>query len=303
MTEVGGVLYFSADDGVNGDEVWRSDGVSTNLVSNIRPGILGSIPRYLTNFNNVLLFFAADGQSGYELYRSDGTDLGTSRLADVRVGALGSDPRFFTEFDGAMYFIADDGVRGQELWKTDGNETGTLFVEDVRSGPPGGFYEGDPFLTNVNGVLYFRADDGVIGRELWRYHPDAEADGVLLISGDSSGAQAESIPLGLFVGLFDSDGSESLTVTISGVPNGSSFSRGGFSVGTQTRPGVWSFTGPELSNLTFHPPVGLVAELFFTVVATNVDNFFTGNPRPGRSNVPRSRSAVMTVDVFDRVAL
>ena len=36
---VGGLLYFQADDGMNGIELWRSDGTSagTNLVKEINP--------------------------------------------------------------------------------------------------------------------------------------------------------------------------------------------------------------------------------------------------------------------------
>ena len=40
LTAVGDTLYFWADDGVNGDELWKSDGTEagTVLVKDINPG-------------------------------------------------------------------------------------------------------------------------------------------------------------------------------------------------------------------------------------------------------------------------
>ncbi len=42
---------------------------------------------------------------------------------------------------------------------------GTVLVKDIRAGSAGS----DPrYLTNVNGTLYFRANDGANGVELWK---------------------------------------------------------------------------------------------------------------------------------------
>src|SRR3954469_23197240 len=45
-----GQLFFAANDGINGDELWKSDGTSagTTLVKDLRAGALGSTPRSLT---------------------------------------------------------------------------------------------------------------------------------------------------------------------------------------------------------------------------------------------------------------
>ncbi|MGL4461387.1 MAG: hypothetical protein ACRC1K_04480, partial [Planctomycetia bacterium] len=221
-------------------------------------------------------------------------------VKDVNFAGRPETVNSIVEVNGNVFVAGNDAANGSELWRYFPASNRYEFVADIN---PGASSSDPSSLTNVAGTLFFSANDGQIGSELYRYFPDVEADDVPFTAVDSSGVQAGSILLDLTAALVDTDDSETLTVTISGVPNGSSFTRGGFAVGTQTRPGVWTFDGPELSNLTFHPPAQLVGELFFTVVATNVDDFFTRNPRPGRSNVPRSQSAVMTVNVFDRLAL
>jgi len=54
--------------------------------------------------------------------------------------------------------------QGGELWKTDGTAAGTVIVKDINVGPEAS----DPFgFIEFNGVLLFRANDGVNGSELW----------------------------------------------------------------------------------------------------------------------------------------
>ena len=60
LTNVNGVLFFSADDGVHGAELWKSDGTpeGTVLVKDINPGSNGSSPDALANVNGTLYFKA-----------------------------------------------------------------------------------------------------------------------------------------------------------------------------------------------------------------------------------------------------
>ena len=46
MANVGGVLFFTGDDGMSGRELWRSDGTEagTVRVKDINPGRQGPIP-------------------------------------------------------------------------------------------------------------------------------------------------------------------------------------------------------------------------------------------------------------------
>jgi ELWxxDGT repeat protein len=69
---VDGTLYFRADNGVNGVELWKSDGTAagTVLVDDIRPGGVNmhSNPQELTNVSGTLFFRADDGVDGIELW-------------------------------------------------------------------------------------------------------------------------------------------------------------------------------------------------------------------------------------------
>jgi ELWxxDGT repeat protein len=70
LTNVNGKLYFSANDGSDGFELWQSNGTSagTAMVQDIRPGVRGSDPAYLTNVSGHLFFSANDGTHGFELW-------------------------------------------------------------------------------------------------------------------------------------------------------------------------------------------------------------------------------------------
>ena len=88
LTAVGNTLFFQAYDGVNGGELWKSDGTAagTVLVKDIRPGLSTSYPGNLTAVGNTLFFTADDGVNGTELWKSDGTTAGTVLVADISFG-------------------------------------------------------------------------------------------------------------------------------------------------------------------------------------------------------------------------
>ncbi|MDM7936460.1 MAG: Hint domain-containing protein [Cyanobium sp. CZS 48M] len=70
LTAVGNTLFFNAFDGINGFELWKSDGTAAGpvLVKDILPGGSGSGPNNLTAIGNTLYFRASDGINGNELW-------------------------------------------------------------------------------------------------------------------------------------------------------------------------------------------------------------------------------------------
>jgi ELWxxDGT repeat protein len=179
LKNLNGTLYFSAVDGENGRELWKSDGTEagTVLVKDILPGTDSGNPGELTIVNSSLFFSARDGlTNGSELWKSDGTAAGTIRVKDIRPGSSGSYPSQMTNVNGTLFFGANDGTNGSELWASDGTAAGTIRVKDIRPGSG----NSDPHdLTNVGGTLFFTAFGDTTGRELWT--SDGTAAGTVLV--------------------------------------------------------------------------------------------------------------------------
>jgi len=190
MVVSGGKLFFNADDGIHGQELWSSDGTAagTHLVANINTndhgsnGPSGSFIQNLTDVNGKVFFSANDGVHGLQLWESDGTASGTHMVTDLNPqtvpgasGPAGANPQDLTNVDGTLYFTANDGIHGQELWQSDGTTAGTHMVQDIFPGAASGFSPslGSANITKgANGAVYFTADDGRHGVELWKLHPD-----------------------------------------------------------------------------------------------------------------------------------
>ncbi|MFN6567748.1 ELWxxDGT repeat protein [Dendronalium sp. ChiSLP03b] len=195
-------LYFVGDDGINGYELWTSDGTAegTVLVKDINPGSsgssIGSTIFSITEFKDALYFVADNGTSGKELWKSDGTAEGTVLVKDINPGSSDSSIFFFTEINGTLYFYADDGTSGRELWKSDGTAEGTVLVKDINPGSGSSTIVKDDVeqsfqLISVNNTLYFLADDGTHGGELWQ--SDGTAEGTFLVEDINPGAGSSDI--------------------------------------------------------------------------------------------------------------
>jgi ELWxxDGT repeat protein len=161
-------LYFTADNGTNGNELWKTNGTeaSTTLVKDIWVGSVGSLPSFLTNVSGTLYFAANNGIAGQELWKTNGTEAGTTMVKDIFAGSSGSIPLFITTTtNNNVFFHADNGVNGCELWLSKGTATSTNLVYDIFIGNNGS----DPrWLTKVNNGLYFRGIDTVEGDGIWK---------------------------------------------------------------------------------------------------------------------------------------
>jgi ELWxxDGT repeat protein/VCBS repeat-containing protein len=93
-----GKALFAAGDGINGCELWITDGTTagTMLFKDIYAGTSSSYPDQITALGNgKVLFRADDGINGFELWVTDGTAAGTMLLEDIYAGANSSGPRNF----------------------------------------------------------------------------------------------------------------------------------------------------------------------------------------------------------------
>ncbi|TWW09514.1 hypothetical protein E3A20_13550, partial [Planctomyces bekefii] len=137
IVEFNNELYFAADDGVNGSELYATDGTpaGTRLVRDINPG-----PDSGSNFGNLgpaailgnMLYFAAtNGADGMELWRTDGTTAGTQMVSDLAAGSEGSYPSQLVVCNGRLLFSAAPASYQFALWSTDGTSAGTGLVVDL----------------------------------------------------------------------------------------------------------------------------------------------------------------------------
>jgi len=129
----------------------------------------GSDPGQFAEFQGVAFFTAFAPGLGKELWKSDGTEAGTVLVKDVAPGPAYSYARDLTVVQDTLFFYADDEVHGFELWKSDGTEAGTVLVKDINPGPGISFpLDAAPSLASAGGLLFFVANDGVHGTELWK---------------------------------------------------------------------------------------------------------------------------------------
>ncbi len=94
----------------------------------------------------------------------------------------------------------------------------------------------------------------------------ADADTPTLVVNDGSGTEDTAIALDITSALTDTDGSETLAITISGVPAGATLS-----AGTDTGGGTWTLTPADLAGLTITPPSGSADDFTLTVTAISTE--------------------------------
>jgi VCBS repeat-containing protein len=97
---------------------------------------------------------------------------------------------------------------------------------------------------------------------------DTLYDSQILSSGFTLAGNSYEAPVAIPItaGLVDTDGSEALSVSISGVPAGAIFS-----TGTNLGGGVWSFMPAQLTGLELYPASGFSGSISLTATATSTE--------------------------------
>ena len=171
-------IYYQANDGIHGIELWKSNGTATGtvMVKDIATGNASSSPSDITAYNSKI-YFSANAQSGSTLYQSDGTAAGTT-LVYSSDGRKIIQPHGFTIVNGKLYFTAFGNQQNSQLWLTDGTQAGTKFITDLDTSSLN-YTSTIAQLTAANNLLFFTAYNSTYGRQLWR--SDGTAAGTFML--------------------------------------------------------------------------------------------------------------------------
>ena len=319
--------YFRADDGIHGMELWRTDGTpaGTELVHDITPGPLGTALGDLRAVGS-RVFFTIPSAHGLGLWATDGTPSGLLKLSDAgylwEFADLGEHLAFTKSNElwisdgtptgtyqlapeyaknlrtagGVLYFAAGSPT-DVEPWVSDGTAGGTHQLAEIRPGAEGSDPAG---FTEFDGWVYFFADDGVNGRQLWR--TDGTGAGTTLFKhlSDSPEAKPRSLTATtslLFLTvtgtkgreLWASDGTSTGTSRLRGTKDGTGFAypRGLYATGDRltfavTDPGgysLWRTTGTAdglwKSNGTAAGTKELVGTTAFNLTVVGDELYYT----------------------------
>ena len=157
-------VYFLADDGVHGRELWVSnpaDKDDTHIVhehhAGLSPATYFDDPGAVAN-GNILYYTPNDPDTGNEVWRTDGTDAGTRVVQDITPGTgaqSGPDPFPFKAGVGML--------RGSDIYYSDGTDAGTIKVGEAAGDGIG------PNTPVVRGEqAYFVAGFSPFGQAVWR---------------------------------------------------------------------------------------------------------------------------------------
>ena len=159
-----GKFVFIATDSTFHANIWGTDGTTagTHKLSNIISGGT-AYDMSVVLFNNNAYFWGDNG----DIWKTDGTISGTVLIASNLITAGVEPSRALVPAGNLLFFIGYDASHGYELWKTDGTSGGTVLVKDINPGTADGLNSTGVTLAGINNTLYFSANDGVHGTELW----------------------------------------------------------------------------------------------------------------------------------------
>ena len=234
ITKMGNTIYFIARDQSNGLAVWKTDGTAagTMLIKSIAAVPFFNYPFELRAYNNLLIFHSVDIVNGFNVWKSDGTTAGTQVIKTIYNSNVSPNFRCnFNVINGTCCFKVMDQEHGMELWTTDGTTAGTQLMKDIWPGPGSGLAGvsySQSLFSIINDKLYFSANDGIHGEELWESDGTATGTNMLIeiVPGTGASFLGKSV-IGenglLFVQAFTDSTSEELFVVDESSPQITSF--------------------------------------------------------------------------------
>ncbi|WP_028978703.1 T9SS type A sorting domain-containing protein [Sporocytophaga myxococcoides] len=179
-------LYFAADDGIIGGELWKlNSSFNFSLVKDINPGSANSLNASLSyndNINiqhsviseNILYFTASNATTGVDVWKTNGTAAGTTIVKDF------PNPSYLlNELNGTVY-IATNYVESlewdfnvSELWKSNGTAAGTTLVKKI----------------SIDGYSFGLSGGFILKNQLAFFHPTEYSTDLYITDGTEAGTK------------------------------------------------------------------------------------------------------------------
>ncbi len=156
MHELNGTMYFEAL-----SNLWQSDGTDMGTAAVSSAVGIGSVNNVYA-WNNLIFFEGDNGTDGDQLYVYNPTAGTTTNISNISGTNSNHDPSDYAEFDGYLYYRGEDANDSSgHLFRTDGSTIEQLddTIIDVDD------------IVVLGGKLYFEADNGSNGNELFTFDP------------------------------------------------------------------------------------------------------------------------------------
>jgi ELWxxDGT repeat protein len=192
-----GKLYFQADDGQSGAELWRVEAGVASQVQDLAAGSAGSAPHSFVEFQNKLFFAATTPGTGEELFSYDGTSINVA--AETAPGAAGAEITALTEYKGSLYFTRSTPSDGQKVWRLAGNTPQP--VAAINSAPGSvddEVLQKNPLVAFGGKLYYVRRTPLPEIYELWSFDGTSSQKVKALTSGDD--ITSRNFHLGVYKG-------------------------------------------------------------------------------------------------------
>ena len=161
FTALSGYLYFRADNGTTGYELWRTDGTTlgTTLVEDININVGGSsYPGGFTALGDYLYFAAADDDTSHDLWRVDGSGLTESSSIPGTNAGIGCECNpVVAALNGRLFMATYSDETGNEL----------AYLDEPTFGLPGTNRDGSVWSMALVLLAAVTAVAG-IGLRMWR---------------------------------------------------------------------------------------------------------------------------------------
>jgi ELWxxDGT repeat protein len=166
------LLFFFANDGVHGGQLWVSDGTEngTTRITNFEIDTSYGVGNSLTPFGDKILFTRSGNSFSDELWISNGTENGTKLVMGFSAGSTNTSIILQNSIiiNSIIYFLATSIDNGRELWRSNGTQEGTYMVADICPGECDS--DAHAFKKLDENRFIFKAFTQEFGEELWIFN-------------------------------------------------------------------------------------------------------------------------------------